>query len=242
MKDNNGFGNPAAKEPFFKKLKGLMSNKTFLSLCCCLSGLYLIVTGIQFWVPNYLQVVIKVPEHKVNIFFAVTCFSAPVGGVVVGGVITSCFGGYNTKKSFRCLRIVGFLAVCVALPIPFLKTFAIVGSLFWLLLFLGGFLLPSLTGIMISSVDDNQKAQANSVANICYNLLGYLPAPVLYGFIATYCKPDSTIPMGVLLYTSLLTVGLLQYGLGKRMKVLEEKDADNAGDGTKKEEVKDDNG
>ena len=137
-----------------------MTNTTFLSLCLCLSGLYYVVTGIQYWVPDYMKEVLTPPvkDEVVNIYFTVTCFSGPVSGVICGGIVTTKLGGYNTMKSFKLIRIVGLCAVAVALPIPFLPTFPLVGSFFWLLLFFGGSILPSLTGIMISSVGDYQKA------------------------------------------------------------------------------------
>jgi len=60
--------------------------------------------------------------------------------------------------------------------------------LFWGILFFGGFILPPVTGIMLNSVPDSQKASANSVANLTYNMLGYFPAPVVYGFVATFTE------------------------------------------------------
>ena len=40
-----------------------------------------------------------------------------------------------------------------------------------------------MTGIMLSTVDQNLKTTANSIANLAYNLGGYLPAPFVYGLI-----------------------------------------------------------
>jgi MFS family permease len=58
--------------------------------------------------------------------------------------------------------------------------------LIWLLLFFGGSIVPGLTGILISSVPNKTKEVANSITHLCYNLLGYLPSPVLYGLICKY--------------------------------------------------------
>jgi len=161
-----------------------------------------------------------VDEHYVSIFFTTTCFTAPVAGVIIGGVITTAFGGYNTIKSFKLLRLIGLCAVACALPIPFFSSFLVVGWLIWLLLFFGGFILPSLTGIMISSVGEYQKSQANSVANICYTMLGYLPAPFVYGMISVFMNdPQSRVPMACILYSTLLTVSLALYGLNKRIEL-----------------------
>jgi len=54
----------------------------------------------------------------------------------------------------------------------------------WLVLFFGGFLLPPVTGIMLNSVEDYKRTSANSLANLAYNLFGYLPAPTFYGLIS----------------------------------------------------------
>ena len=51
-------------------------------------------------------------------------------------------------------------------------------------LFGGGFVLPCATGIMLNTVEDQLRTTANSIANIWYNLLGFLPAPYVYGMIA----------------------------------------------------------
>jgi len=173
-----------------------------------------------------LKEVLNVSDEVVNIYFTVTCFSGPVSGVVCGGVVTTRLGGYNTMKSFKVIRIVGVLAVCCALPIPFLPSFPYVAVFFWLLLFFGGSILPSLTGIMISSVGDYQKAQANSIANACYTLVGYLPAPLIYGMISTFMRDrTSKVPMACLLYSTILTVGLAFFGLGRRIKEARDKEA-----------------
>ena len=36
---------------------------------------------------------------------------------------------------------------------------------------------------MLSTVKEEQRPQANSFANLSYNLLGYFPAPALYGLV-----------------------------------------------------------
>jgi hypothetical protein len=36
---------------------------------------------------------------------------------------------------------------------------------------------------MLNTIDGNLKTTANSLANLSYNLIGYLPAPFVYGAI-----------------------------------------------------------
>ena len=64
-----------------------------------LTGLFYIVTGIQFWLNDYILNVLDIEPHKANIFFIVVAFTAPIGGVIVGGIVTSAYGGYNTRKA-----------------------------------------------------------------------------------------------------------------------------------------------
>jgi hypothetical protein len=46
--------------------------------------------------------------------------------------------------------------------------------------------MPVLTGILLNMVPPSLRTQANSIANLFYNLIGYLPAPAVYGFVYSY--------------------------------------------------------
>ena len=81
-------------------MKSILSNKVFVSLILALTLLYFTVTGIQYWTMNYLVIIFPdVSQAQRDFYFTVTSFTAPVGGVVVGGIITSKLGGYNAKKA-----------------------------------------------------------------------------------------------------------------------------------------------
>jgi hypothetical protein len=56
---------------------------TVIALCV----LYFTVTGIQFWISNYLETVLGEPRHKVNIVFSIVSITAPTIGCVLGGSI-----------------------------------------------------------------------------------------------------------------------------------------------------------
>lgn len=79
--------------------------------------------------------------------------------------------------------------VTSAIPIPFITNYWLFVGLLWFLLFFGGYMMPSLSGIMLESIDSNFKATGNSVANLSYNMLGFLPAPSVYGFVNDYVSP-----------------------------------------------------
>ena len=75
-------------------------------------------------------------------------------------------------------------SILFAFPIPFMKETVPIVGLLWLELFTGGYMLPSMTGMMLNTVDQQLKTTANSIANICYNILGFLPAPIVFGLIS----------------------------------------------------------
>ena len=112
------------------------------------------------------------------------------------------------------------MSVLAAAPAPFMNSLNNFSTCLWLTLFFGGFILPQLTGIMLSSVHESQRAQANGMAAMAYNLLGCLPAPAFYGMISSISHGGKA-PMACLLYSSVITIGLLFSGT--YMKLAREK-------------------
>jgi hypothetical protein len=88
----------------------------------------------------------------VFIHFSITCITAPTFGVVISGIVVASVGGYASPQTFGIGCFAGFLASIVALPIPFLNSYAMCLFLLWLLLFFGGFAVPILIGILLNSV------------------------------------------------------------------------------------------
>jgi len=105
-------------------------------------------------------------KAMVTIVFTCTSITAPILGVILGGVISQKLGGYNSFASQYLLIIIGLFCVCVALPVPFIDRVEYVAILIWLLLFFGGFIVPPLTGIVINSVPGKGKASANSISQL----------------------------------------------------------------------------
>ncbi len=86
----------SAEDGLKDKLKSLSHNKTFLLLALSLSGMYFIITGVQFWCTDYIVIVMHMKVSSAYIYFTITCITAPVLGVFIGGVIIQAYGGYNT--------------------------------------------------------------------------------------------------------------------------------------------------
>ena len=168
------------------------------------------------------------PVAQATIYFSITCFLAPVSGVVVGGIVTSYFGGYGKRKVKEIVLMAGWTCVFVTLPIPYVDGFAAFGTLLYLMLFLGGFILPSLTGIMLNSVQQHQRGSANSVAQLSNSLLGFMPAPAIYGYFQDLLnkddtKPKSRVPMMVILYSVLITLTCCTIAILRKIKVEHQK-------------------
>ena len=114
------------------------------------------------------------------------------------------FGGYDHPNAIKLILYIGVIGAVVSLPIPFVDHTATFLFLFWLSLFFGGFIMPGLTGIIISSAPRKHKAIANSIAYVCYNMLGYVPGPLVYGVLTHYNGPKSNSGMIVLMYSLIL--------------------------------------
>ena len=139
--------------------------------------------------------------------FGIVSITGPVLGVVVGGNVTAYVGGYNSKTALWLTNIVSLLCLASAAPIAFINSFPLFIALLWLLLFFGGSILPCMTGIMLNTVEDRYKTTAMAVANLIYNLCGYLPAPMVYGFIYQLGDGNNAREaMAVLMFTPILCV------------------------------------
>lgn len=66
--------------------------------------------------------------------------------------------------------------------------------------------MPCLSGIMLESIEPKFKATGNAIANVSYNLLGFLPAPSVYGFVFDYGDGNNAFAaMATLMFTPILS-------------------------------------
>jgi sugar phosphate permease len=86
-------------QSFCVRLKSVTGNKNYLLAVASISFLYYIITGIQYWVSDYMIRILGQSKGVVFIAFGIVSITGPVGGVIVGGNITTALGGYSTKKS-----------------------------------------------------------------------------------------------------------------------------------------------
>jgi MFS family permease len=115
--------------------------------------------------------------------FTITAVTGPILGVIIGGYIFNSIGGYNSPSAYPLAVFVMCLGACCGFPLVFATNFYLVAFLLWGQFFFGGFCMPVLTGILLNTCPASLRTIANSIANLVYNLLGYLPAPYIYGLI-----------------------------------------------------------
>ena len=52
-----------------------------------IASLYFVITGIQFWVSDYMLLVLGFPESSVFTIYGICSITATLLGVIVGGII-----------------------------------------------------------------------------------------------------------------------------------------------------------
>jgi len=203
--------------PIFVKNKIIVTSVMGLSFLCY------VITVIQFWGSDYLESVLGLNKDQVSISFLIVCLTAPSIGVLIGGGIIYCIGGYdNIKSSYLCLF--GALgAVVLSIPIPFVKDFMIYISLLYGILLFGGAIFPSILGVIISSTEPKYKSAVSSFTVSLCNLFGYIPAPFVYGLINdNVSKTWNNLPFLISVYVSFIGfVFILASSIFRYYKLLE---------------------
>jgi hypothetical protein len=93
-------------------------------------------------------------------------------------------GPVQILKTLQINASLGFSAIACCIAILFVDSLGPIMTLIWLLLFSGGATVPSLTGIIVSSVDPSLRSFASSLSQLSFNILGFalstlVPAAVM---------------------------------------------------------------
>jgi MFS family permease len=167
-------------------------------MLCVVSGstLLFVSTIIQYWTPYYLKKVLYVEESAVDIAFIVTCVTSPTLGILFGGFIIQKFGGYESKNCLNICCIFGIFCLVIAIPITQFDTIGGFATFLWIFLFFGGAIIPNIIGISLSTLPNELRGSANSSTNFFNNIIGFILAPILYGFISERTKSSPRFAYG----------------------------------------------
>ena len=212
---------------FGTKLGTIFTNPIYIFCTLTLSSLYFVLTAIQYWASDYLLVELHILDENKRLFsFSIVCLTSPTLGVLIGGAIISLIGGYKSKHSLLLCTIFSLLSGACTIPVPLVTSLLWFTICLWLVLFFGGMILAPLTGIIISSLPKSMAGSANSFTIFFCNLLGYLPAPYVFGFFKE--RFGSNIAMRVCMWYAISGVLFLSLATFFRYRKIA-KDADVEG-------------
>jgi MFS family permease len=171
---------------YFLQTKTVLSTPLYVSITFGMCSIYFIVTGIQFWMTEYLIAILDIDPLLVNILFSIISITAPLSGVIVGGTISDKYGGYKGKNVIKAIKMCiafGLVSFVFAFPMGFLFQIIYLAVLLWTFLFFGAAIIPIGTGIMISAVPKDCQATSSSISQLIFNLFGYFFSPMITGYI-----------------------------------------------------------
>jgi MFS transporter, Spinster family, sphingosine-1-phosphate transporter len=131
----------------------LKSNVIYMMIVMSLTGLFYIITDIQYWITLYLINNIGVSQSKAQIGFAIICITSPTAGAASSGPLSAYVGGYEHKNALRLGLFLAILSGVIALPIPFIDNFYLIAVNLWFYLYIGGLLVPLMTGTFLANVE-----------------------------------------------------------------------------------------
>ena len=170
-----------------QNIRLLLTTPLYISTVFALCSIYFVVTTLQLWVTPYLRLPPAQADMNVIVSaFGFTSATAPVSGVITGGMLLDRIGGYRRHPDRAAYMGMGggLIAVSCALSSLFTTHLWLFMGLIWLLLFFGGLIVPCATGLVLASVPKNLRGAGSSLAAISYSLFGYFLGPLLCGFLA----------------------------------------------------------
>ena len=166
----------------------IFSHKVYVLSILSISCLYYAVTGVQYWAGDYMNRVLKVrsPQKRL-LYFSVICFTSPTLGVICAGYkVNKLKNGYNNIRVYDYCFFAAIFTFVNGIISAFMSKINLFIFFTWLAFFSGGAIMPILTGIIITSLPQHLRASGNSIQLFFGTLLGYLPAPYIYGVLADF--------------------------------------------------------
>ena len=154
---------------------------------------------------HYLTNVIKVSDDRADFLYLIFCISSPPSGILFGGIIVQKLGGYAHINSIYYILFNTFTCAILAIAIFFTKDFNLFGVYIWFTIFFGAGSIPAIGGSILSCLPSELKGSGFSLQNLIVNIVGYTPAPYIYGYIYQKYKENyPTFAMSFCLGSSII--------------------------------------
>ena len=191
----------------FKHAKICFKSKLFCFATISLTTLLLILSGIQFWINDFLENAIKIVDKKERlIYFLIIILITIIGAPITSGFIMQKLGGYESKKIIFLPLFCSIFSLLLSNLLFIFSYKIIVSILIGGYLFSGCIMISSLNGIILSTIPKEYTGSASSLSNLLYNILGRLVGPYFYGVIRSFLGANSKIPMIALLDIKFITL------------------------------------
>ena len=221
-------GENMSKGSIKNQIKAIIKSPLFILINITLCSIYAIAAAVQFWINDYLQFSLGIEDSKERlIMFGIVIITSPPLGIIIGGIILSKIGGYESEKAIYIPLIFSLIAVIFANLAPLSSNVYIFLPLFWIYFFCGSVIIPAANGISLVSLEKKYAGAASSISMLLYNVLGRFPGPNLYAFFKNLFDDEkSRIPMLLLLNISaiafLAVLIALKFNKKKFIKLREE--------------------
>ncbi|CDI83747.1 hypothetical protein, conserved [Eimeria acervulina] len=178
------------------EVKSLLRNPLYVVVTMGMSALYFVVTGIQFWVTEFLVSVLHFQKLSV-VALSTFCFlTAPTSGVWFGGYVCDLCGGYRgggqQRVAVRVTTLFAGIGATLAVTCIYVESFILFALLLWGCLFFGAALVPVAVGIQLASVPLHQRSISSALSQFAYNMFGWFSAPLVSGVVMDFidwCHP-----------------------------------------------------
>jgi len=161
----------------------IICNKIFLFSSICNSVAFFGIGVVQFFGDKYMEVVLEIDSSIRFIFFGLLCLLGPTCGMVFGGIICSKLGGYTKKNSMTFIIISMALASIISMFIACHTNIVLFIIAAWTYLFAIGAVIPPISGLIISCLDNNLRGDGFSICNFLNNLIGNFLSSYVYSLI-----------------------------------------------------------
>lgn len=195
-------------------LLGLLKNKTFLTYSFSRSFLLFPLIASSTFINDYFQNVLGVTDKsaRLGVLTALTLIGTLLGSLI-GGIIGTLVGGYQNKRASIALIFLQTITAISSILTPYMNTLFTFALFFGTNMTFTSSIMPIITGMVITSVPNQQRAMANSLTSLIVNLFGMMPAPYIYGKLNTlYGDTEPRLPMKVVHCTSLVCLALFIIG------------------------------